>query len=485
MDRRPTSRRGARRGATPTTRRGAHRTALRVATPAARRGATPAAPDSRLAPRRGARTARRQRIATQAEGQRNFDLLMADVPAYQARRVVIAAGKTLSDILDMDEITFHTWLTNLSEAEREPYYIWLWTSLSQADREGFLDRFDNAYYAHYTEFENSLSEAEIEAIRTAAEAAGDDMESVVAPLYAAYVFNTYGIRRTPRFMPTQNQGIAYQIHNVFDDLNLEKYKELIGYEFVPAFKHTIDHCQQTFTVMIEYYDLFEDRSPEERETLIAEIKQVIQAIGQCGGLVDSSDKQQLYGNTVNFVDRQSDAFIEAYLIALKEDVLKAYDGGSHTMSCSKGIMERLIFSIPAGIVADCGDCESNPVFKELKLVLKPVLINEQLSTWAQQAVDSNDRWILKTFDERKHDLIRFVREAFAQSFIAKTDEQVFDLLQSVKGWVDYWMPLLENNDELHFGGKPRNRHRRGKQQRKTIRRKTTRRRRRRTLRKRH
>ena len=46
-----------------------------------------------------------------------------------------------------------------------------------------------------------------------------------------------------------------------------------------------------------------------------------------------------------YVDKQSDAFIEAYMSTFIEDCVNAYKGDGETMSCSAGILERMVTSL--------------------------------------------------------------------------------------------------------------------------------------------
>ena len=136
-----------------------------------------------------------------------------------------------------------------------------------------------------------------------------------------------------------NRKIAYEVHNSSAKINM---KELINVllPFVDdKFNHQIDMKTFILTKLNSFISKINNKA------LTSQLQQVQIRL-------NAMDYRDLSPNTIKsifyallYVNKQSDAFIEAYMSTFLEDCVNAYKGDGNTMSCSAGILERMVTSL--------------------------------------------------------------------------------------------------------------------------------------------
>ena len=207
----------------------------------------------------------------------------------------------------------------------------------------------------------------------------------------------------------QIQGIAYEIHNASDKINMNKYYELLQIDSPREHYESID--------LIAYIKgQFAPFLGEKADTLDA-------VLNKAAGLIERS--KLLIGRTIDYVMKQSDAFKELYISTFILDCSEAYDGPGDGMSCAKGIVERIKLSlIPPLISATSSKCEEASEVcinhkKLLKLLTQDINMPEIIQEWSNKA-DIQDM----SEEERKKDFIAFITSKYVELGMPPPTEQI-------------------------------------------------------------
>jgi hypothetical protein len=167
-----------------------------------------------------------------------------------------------------------------------------------------------------------------------------------------------GVIIPPPPLPTPpviaQQGIAYQVHNAFNNLNIVTFMEIIRHNITPIYIE-----DELLEKLIIYSSI---NLPEKTEELIR-----INATIKTYSDKNNNDVQDV----ITFVLLQPDVFIKMYIRNFAEDCLKAYNTGNRE-SCIKGQYERVFLNLEGVLGLTCNqDADCPPVYKELLECFKP------------------------------------------------------------------------------------------------------------------
>ena len=164
---------------------------------------------------------------------------------------------------------------------------------------------------------------------------------------------------TPIFdtSPSPMQGIAFHVHNVFENIkeNFEEIMETLGgqvdltiFKIGPVeFCRALNEAFKKIMLKIGYSDRVFQKKTDEIQTVLAKL---------------CLAKEQVTEKTINemftwiqFVLRQPVEFQVHYVNFFIEDTFYGYNGAinSDTVSCTKGIYERILLSIGDACVGYC------------------------------------------------------------------------------------------------------------------------------------
>jgi hypothetical protein len=165
-------------------------------------------------------------------------------------------------------------------------------------------------------------------------------------------------RRLAPFIRNPRRGIAFEIHKFMDLINIQ---ELNNY-FMEYFEISISPSTNKLIKFI--HDALESMIIEPQRNDFIRIYDKIEKID----LSEFPEEFKLAMKfSVLFASDQPREFQELYINSFITDSIRAYDGdGTDTMSCIKGIFERLILSLKNG-------CAINPEkYEELIIRLTPL-----------------------------------------------------------------------------------------------------------------
>lgn len=267
-----------------------------------------------------------------------------------------------------------------------------------------------------------------------------------------------------------HEGVAFEIHNYFDSLDTQKIKSEMS-EYIEKheinktiednitfnLKHLkIDNIFDPLLVFIEHNNKF---NSEEKKTFKKKINTLKSRI-----ITTDTFKRHtiLLLNTIQFVCRTDDDFIEEYIRIYIKDCFEAYttsrqeeDSG---LSCSKGITERILGSVGAVIQNFCLIEDEKilvkkcpPIFKKLDKLFNKKLI-DVIQEWSDKYLEGGESHedLVKLKESRvkdavKNHLIEFINKSYSNIISEKLKKQIDDELQKYED-----MGVFDN---LYFGGK--------------------------------
>ena len=164
-------------------------------------------------------------------------------------------------------------------------------------------------------------------------------------------------------------GVAYHVHQAFDNINenLDQITDTLGgphydlhlfsigpEEFLNAF---FGFCQQ---VLQRHY------SGPEHNVLLDKTSQIVNklSLARVGYLTEENISFMF--TCIMFVLRQPDTFQKYYVDLYIEDTFHAYNGAVDTISCPKGIIERVLLTIADTCIIYCSQHMKKPRKKTKK-----------------------------------------------------------------------------------------------------------------------
>ncbi len=266
-------------------------------------------------------------------------------------------------------------------------------------------------------------------------------------------------------------GIAYEIHNYFDSLDRENIESIMN---TYIRKHEINKIiadnitiaidelenKEIFEPLLVFIEHSNKFKPEEKEILKTRINKLKDRIIKTGTFEKNSE---LLLNTIKFVSRTDDDFIEQYITIFIEDCFNAYarrigQSEESSLSCSKGISERIISSVGAIIQNLCliedekilaKKCPSE--FNKLDKLFNRKL-NDVIQEWAELYLEDGKHYEeLKKLkdsgnkDAVKNHLIQFINKSYnniiSENLQMKIEQEIAEYER------------IGVFDNLYFGGK--------------------------------
>lgn len=285
---------------------------------------------------------------------------------------------------------------------------------------------------------------------------------------------------------------AVEVHKAFNNVNIERYKELIGFDNKePPITNIVSYIKQKFETYIniaieETTDNNVSTSSTSRKrpiitkpvwnntqkkNLKRNLKAIMDKLSLCT-YFDNPANNLLIKQTIDFVFRQPAIFINDYINSYIENVTKAYEGDSiqNRLACVKGIFEQFILSMESAIkVIQTSSYNDNPIFyTELLDSINPPddktdgFINE----WLQEQSE-NVNWKKLTVKQRMDSLINYVKQRYASNGIVKSNSDLENLFKNMEHW-DYYLNIINKKGELMLGGKRKRKHKQTNKRKKRI-----------------
>ena len=239
-------------------------------------------------------------------------------------------------------------------------------------------------------------------------------------------------------------GIAFEIHNAYNKINMVKYVEIIS-TMIPDkpdfFYNNLNLLDFINTKFIDFINTSFDK--EDKKTYIPKWEDVYDKLKTCSSL-NNLLKIQI-GKTIIFVFDQSKNFIELYIKTFITDTFHAYEGEGNNISCIGGIIERFITILGDTLFIDCDGKECTEQQIQLLTLMKKVLNKNDLTQeWAEVFLESN-KLKKMSVPERKQHYIDFMEKKYKYAGLESPENT-----EMIKEEADKFDYVFEG---LSFGGR--------------------------------
>ena len=241
--------------------------------------------------------------------------------------------------------------------------------------------------------------------------------------------------RQPFFEPPQQiqqpqqpvqQGIAYQVHNKFANLDIQSLANLI--KSGPTLDEYMgDNLNQEW--LDELQVLAENSGNPELPNKLSRISGKIRDIDFAKS-VNNINGNNLFYTILNFVKRQPKDYQDNYVNFLVEDSCNAYDNGD-TTSCVKGIKERMLLSL-----GQAGYNLNSELYNQISAILFQVK-DSQIYHFISNCLETNkSSFVGKPMEEKKQLLLDCVNQRLRASGEMGVNSKIMELINLSEDMLD-------------------------------------------------
>jgi len=270
--------------------------------------------------------------------------------------------------------------------------------------------------------------------------------------------------------PLINRGLAFEIHNLFDALNLNRISQYLNnfnndnsHHINPkTIPDNINERNNLFTPLLVFIDKSELFLPNEKERIKNDLQARI--LPRVLGYENLAMYIDVLTSSINFVSRQDDNFIEQYIRIYKKECLEAYNG-DNPESCTKGMVERIVTSLKDAAEARLTAFPENQLYNDIFGLFPNINFVEAVQEWSQKYLEdgeSEDELINLSPQQRKQHFINFMKQKYGRLITNSINEKINREAEEYER-----MGVFERRS---LGGKRKTRRKRGKGKRKTIKR---------------
>lgn len=238
------------------------------------------------------------------------------------------------------------------------------------------------------------------------------------------------------------QGVAFEIHNVFQNIDMDKYREIVktvAKESGPRGRHDIASIKRVFEAII-----VRNFPMNNRALAKTKLDAILQRL-QNSGKLNQDAVMKLVSDTIEFVLDQPTEFRVFYVTSFIQDCYHAYSQPSgqpyqteQGMSCVKGIVERFVWIVGDAAQAMCTET-CTPLYQQLLNVFgkSKLDLNELTQQWNSEVLET----------DAFHNKANKTKEQVKQSFI----QYMKDKYSAVGMWIPSIQALVEKRaDELDY-----------------------------------
>ncbi len=236
-------------------------------------------------------------------------------------------------------------------------------------------------------------------------------------------------------------GIAYQVHSAFNHIDFSKLFQLLNNGTIdiysdekPFQQYVIDELE---TILNNYTNADDKNELQQKFTgLLPKIRSInydtnFQMSPNPSGV-------NAFFTILNFVKKQDKQYQDNYMMFFINDSYNAYDTGSDTSSCVKGIKERIVFAL-----GQAGYNINNPIYSQISEILYPLKDN-QLYSFIEKCIKKNKDTLLsledKTMTNKKPIILECVknelRESFPNANIEELEGKIASFIENVQDMLE-------------------------------------------------
>lgn len=264
--------------------------------------------------------------------------------------------------------------------------------------------------------------------------------------YANMFYNT---RMPPRFKPPvilevddapdplaqqQPRGQAYEVHNAFHSIQFRELFTLMTNGNVDSYAGTMPFNEYVVHEMQQFADNYSGENKEGLNSKLNSLKPKMRSI-------DYAKETNAFYTILQFVKKQEKQYQDNYVYFFTNECYNAYNTGTDTTSCVKGIKERLLISLgQAGYNID------NPLYKKMAEIVFPIK-DEHIYLFVNKCIEANREELIKisnkyenndekSNEEKKSIIKECVKERIRQSHpnanVDTMDERLHGMLKNAE-----------------------------------------------------
>jgi len=252
-----------------------------------------------------------------------------------------------------------------------------------------------------------------------------------ANFIGANLTGAIGLPPPPPQPPQAHEGVAYEIHNLFDTLNLPAISEFLN-NYNTQHPEVNPNTQNTQIPQVGVFDpllifisksaLFQSAEKTDYiEKLTSRILVRVYNYPMYNGF------RPIFTSVITFVCKQGDTFIEQYIRIYVFDCLNAYSGMQGD-SCTKGMLERVIITLNTLAGAILIESPENQLCRDIYSLFPNINYTETVQEWCEKYLeDGPNNDVLKALTplERREHFINFMKQKYGR-YITESIKQLIN-----------------------------------------------------------
>jgi hypothetical protein len=217
---------------------------------------------------------------------------------------------------------------------------------------------------------------------------------------------------TIRERERENENAFNEIHVSFFKINIEKYLDFID-SYIKKPNSYYENLNLEEFIESKFFTFIDSNFDEElKDSSKYKLEKILQKLfeSECYEL-QINKWRILIGKTLDYVFKQDDKFISAYIITFINDTFFVYKDKSSSISCAQGIIERFITIISPVLEILCitdADCTDEKSIELYKILNNTIDINDFTKKWATEYLDTQSIQSMSK-EERKQHFIEFIK----------------------------------------------------------------------------
>ena len=253
----------------------------------------------------------------------------------------------------------------------------------------------------------------------------------------------------------QHQGVAFEIHNAFNRLDVKKLVDFINSTSPPPIsdfdlEHFMDSLKTFLTGQVE------SLLSENRDVYIERLNAILDQMSCIDFNYEMSSiemtRKEFLLHVISFAKNQDTDFYKNYLKIFIDDSYEAYGRDGNSLSCPKGVMERMVLSLYFASVIICPEKveECATPYKELIEIVGPAVgvhidFGELQKEWYKNVASSVPE------AEREHNYINFMTRKMNDAN-AYSQQNIDRITREAREMADADMFSDENVEMYQEGG---------------------------------
>jgi hypothetical protein len=248
----------------------------------------------------------------------------------------------------------------------------------------------------------------------------------------------------------QPTGVAFEVHSAFSNIDFVSLFKMIGDNNLDVYNLSYPFGTYMLNELNKLLSEYDHDDKMDLQTKLDSLTPKIRGINY-----DTDFKMRpnpsginAFFTIINFVKKQEKHYKDNYIKFFINDSYNAYDTGTDTTSCVKGIKERLIFALgQAGYDID------NPLYKHISEIVFP-LKNEQLYAFINSCINEHKQELLSIGNSKLDQKKQLLNQCVVSKVKAGFNNIDANQLQSrVATLINNSLDMIE--DEQLTGGKKR------------------------------